>query len=97
MTGFALGEDECYISRLEYEYISRGLIFRKGRIKVTVSKIFKVGSNLDNLEGVTASHLVELSVLAPSGNDAVAEDMKSFADQLKPLVMLDKFDLRRPV
>ena len=97
MTGFALVEDECYISRLEYEYISRGLIFRKGRIKVTVSKIFKVGSNLDNLEGVTASHLVELSVLAPSGNDAVAEDMKNFADQLKPLVMLDKFDLRRPV
>merc|ERR1712098_845120 len=73
--------------RLEYEYISRGLIFRKGRIKVTVSKIFKVGSsgsNMDNLEGVTSSHLVELSVLAPSGNDAVAEDMKNFAEQLKP-------------
>ena len=52
---------------------------------------------MDNLEGVTSSHLVELSVLAPSGNDAVAEDMKNFADQLKPLVMLDKFDLRRPV
>ena len=86
--------------RLEYEYISRGLIFRKGRIKVTVSKIYKLGSsgaNTDNLEGLTGSHLVELSVLAPSGNDAVAEDMKNFADQLKPLVMLDKFDLRRPV
>ena len=85
---------------MEYEYISRGLIFRKGRIKVTVSKIFKVGSsgsNMDNLEGVTSSHLVELSVLAPSGNDAVAEDMKNFADQLKPLVMLDKSDLRRPM
>ena len=65
-----------------------------------MSKIFKVGSsgsNMDNLEGVTSSHLVELSVLAPSGNDAVAEDMKNFADQLKPLVMLDKSDLRRPV
>ena len=82
---------------MEYEYISRGLIFRKGRIKVTVSKIFKLGANMENLEGLTSSHLVELSVLAPSGNDAVAEDMKNFADQLKPLVMLDKFDLRRPV
>ena len=29
---------------------------------------------------------VEVSVLAPSGNDAVGEDMKSFADQLRPLV-----------
>ena len=67
---------------------------------MTVSKIFKLGgngTNMDNLEGLTSSHLVELSVLAPSGNDAVAEDMKNFADQLKPLVMLDKFDLRRPV
>ena len=47
-------------------------------------------------ESVSGSHLVELSVLAPSGNDAVAEDIKMFAEQLKPLVMLDKFDLRRP-
>ena len=53
---------------------------------------------------------VELSVLAPSGNDAVGEDMKNFADQLRPLVsasfgisdfnsvpqvVLEKFDLRR--
>ena len=48
------------------------------------------GSGADNLDPVTSSHLVELSVLAPSGNDAVAEDMKAFAEQLKPLVMLDK-------
>jgi len=82
--------------RLEYEFICKGSIFRKGRIKVTVSKVYKIiGSAVDNLEPVTGSHLVELSVLAPSGQDAVGEDMKSFADQLKPLVMLDKFDLRR--
>ena len=80
--------------RLEYEFICKGSIFRKGRIKVTVTKISKM---MDNLEPLTASHLVELSVLAPSGNDAVGEDMKIFADQLKPLVMLDKFDLRRPM
>ena len=35
---------------------------------------------------------VELSVLAPSGNDAVGEDMKNFADQLRPLV---KFSLNK--
>ena len=82
--------------RLEYDFISKGSIFRKGRIKVTVSKVYKiVGAAMDNLEPVTGSHLVELSVLAPSGQDAVGEDMKNFADQLKPLVMLDTFDLRR--
>lgn len=35
------------------------------------------------------------SVLAPHGNDAVADDMKNFAEQLKPLVALDKIDPRR--
>ena len=65
---------------------------------MSVSKVFKIGGPggvMDNLEPMSSSHLVELSVLAPSGNDAVAEDMKTFAEQLKPLVMLDKFDLRR--
>merc|ERR1719318_1613145 len=84
------------IVRSCYDFTSKGSIFRKGRIKVTVSKVYKiVGAAMDNLEPVTGSHLVELSVLAPSGQDAVGEDMKNFADQLKPLVMLDKFDLRR--
>ena len=34
-------------------------------------------------------------MLAPSGNDGVADDMKTFADQLQPLVLLDKHDMRR--
>eukprot|EP00096_Caligus_rogercresseyi_P000648 TRINITY_DN11123_c0_g1_i1.p1 TRINITY_DN11123_c0_g1~~TRINITY_DN11123_c0_g1_i1.p1 ORF type:complete len:221 (+),score=66.66 TRINITY_DN11123_c0_g1_i1:67-729(+) len=79
--------------RLEYEFVAKGFIFRKGRMKIIISKIFKMGSpGLESLEPQTNSHLVELSILAPSGNDAVAEDMKNFAEQLKPLVLLDKID-----
>ena len=85
--------------RLEFEYVAKGILFRKGRMKVTITKIFKVmvtGPNGgENHEPLTGSHLVELSVLAPSGNDVVAEDMKNFADQLKPLINLDKIDPRR--
>jgi len=81
--------------RLDFEYVAKGFLFRKGRIKVTVSKVFKIGSQNEATEPLSSSHLVEMSVLAPSGNDAVAEDMKTFADQLQPLVILDKFDLRR--
>jgi len=29
--------------RMDFEYILRGYMFRKGRMKITVSKIFKVG------------------------------------------------------
>lgn len=87
--------------RLEYEFVAKGFLFRKGRMKVTLSKIFKIQSTMpptgsgENFEPLSNSHLVELSVLAPSGADAVADDMKNFADQLKPLIMLDKIDPRR--
>jgi len=81
--------------RLEFEYVAKGFLFRKGRIKVTVSKCFKPGSQTENTEPISGSHLVEMSVLAPSGNDSVAEDMKTFADQLQPLVLLDKYEPRR--
>lgn len=85
--------------RIDYEYIVRGYMFRKGRMKVTVSKIFKMG-NISNkpsegVEPISQSYLVELSVLAPSGQDAIAEDMRIFAEQLRPLVQLEKIDYKR--
>ncbi|CAO1399914.1 unnamed protein product [Diamesa hyperborea] len=76
--------------RLEFEYTIRGYMFRKGRMKITVSKIFKI-----NQDPISQSYLVELSVLAPSGADAVAEDMRVFAEKLKPLVQLEKLDYKR--
>lgn len=84
--------------RMDYEYIVRGYMFRKGRMKITVSKIFKIvgpSKPLENVEPISHSYLVELSVLAPSGQDAIAEDMKNFAEQLRPLVQLEKMDYKR--
>ena len=54
--------------RLEFEFVSKGYIYRKGRIKVTVSKVFKQGTG-ESLEGIANSHLVEMSVLATSGSN----------------------------
>lgn len=86
--------------RMDFEYIVRGYMFRKGRMKITVSKIFKVGQvgqgkPAESMEPMSQSYLVELSVLAPSGQDAIAEDMRSFAEQLRPLVQLEKVDYKR--
>ncbi|KAL5006203.1 hypothetical protein ScPMuIL_015009 [Solemya velum] len=83
--------------RLDNEFIAKGFFFHKGRMRVTVSKIYKIlqHDNLDNLEQLTMSHLVELSVVAPVGQEQIGEDMKAFAEQLKPLVQLDKIDHRR--
>lgn len=86
--------------KMDFEYISRGYMFRKGRMKITVSKIFKVNQTKvpDNIQDmISQSYLVELSVVAPSGQDAVAEDMRIFAEQLRPLVQLEKVDYKRIV
>jgi mediator of RNA polymerase II transcription subunit 18 len=77
--------------RVDFEYITKGYMFRKGRMKITVAKIFK-GTGQD---AISQSYLVELSVLAPSGQDAIADDMRFFAEQLKPLVQLEKIDYKR--
>ncbi|XP_069676914.1 mediator of RNA polymerase II transcription subunit 18 isoform X2 [Periplaneta americana] len=83
--------------RMDFEYIARGYMFRKGRMKITVSKIFKMGQGKppESVEPMSQSYLVELSVLAPSGQDAIAEDMRNFAEQLRPLVQLEKVDYKR--
>ncbi|XP_050536048.1 mediator of RNA polymerase II transcription subunit 18 isoform X1 [Daktulosphaira vitifoliae] len=85
--------------RMDFEYILRGYMFRKGRMKITVSKIFKmmvVGKPApESVDPISQSYLVELSVLAPSNQDAIAEDMRIFAEQLKPLVHLEKVDYKR--
>lgn len=83
--------------RLDHEFVVKGYLFRKGRMKVIVSKVFKmlVPGNTDNVEPLSLSYLVELSVVAPFGQDQVQDDMKNFAEQLKPLVQLEKVDHRR--
>ncbi|XP_023247892.1 mediator of RNA polymerase II transcription subunit 18-like [Copidosoma floridanum] len=72
-----------------------GFMFLKGRMKVTVSKILKMNQGKADVEAISQSYLVELSVLAPSGQNAIAEEIKNFAEQLKPLVQLEKINYSR--
>jgi mediator of RNA polymerase II transcription subunit 18 len=83
--------------RREFDFITKGFLFRKGRLKIIVGKIFRyeTGKATMDLEQVTGSHYVEMSVVAPTGQDAFGEDMKMLAEQLKPLINLDKVDPRR--
>lgn len=65
---------------------------------MTVSKIFKPGPLKPGesfSEPISQSYLVECSVLAATGQDAIGNEMKAFADQLRPLVNLDKIDFKR--
>ena len=75
----------------DFEFLSKGFIFRKGRMKVVVAKISRK-ENVDQY--ISGSYLVELSVVAPAGQDGLADEVKAFAEQLKPLVNLEKVDPR---
>ncbi|GBM25610.1 Mediator of RNA polymerase II transcription subunit 18 [Araneus ventricosus] len=72
--------------RLDYEFVLKGFMFRKGRMKVTVAKVCRLlqQNNPDSIEPVSQSYLVELSVVAPTGQEALADEMKAFSEQLKP-------------
>ncbi|ESO07528.1 hypothetical protein HELRODRAFT_76268 [Helobdella robusta] len=73
---------------LDYEYVINGYVFRKGRLKITVSRLSKLLSpgNTDSTELLSNQYLVELSIISLHGQVPIQEDMKNFADQLKPLV-----------
>nr|XP_033813208.1 mediator of RNA polymerase II transcription subunit 18 [Geotrypetes seraphini]XP_033813209.1 mediator of RNA polymerase II transcription subunit 18 [Geotrypetes seraphini]XP_033813210.1 mediator of RNA polymerase II transcription subunit 18 [Geotrypetes seraphini] len=82
---------------MDREFVAKGYIFRKGIMKVVVCKIFRIliQGNTDNIEPLSLSYLVELSMVAPAGQDTVADEMRSFAEQLKPLVHLEKIDPKK--
>ena len=83
--------------KLDFEYASKGYLFKKGRMKVMVAKISRMAQQ-GMTEGdahISHSSLVELSVVAPTGQEGLAEEVKAFAEQLKPLVNLEKIDHRR--
>lgn len=88
--------------RLDHEFVVKGNLFRKGRMKIVVSKIYKMltQGKVDQIEALTGSHVVEVSVVGQPGagaqgaTDPIGDDMKAFAEMLKPLVVLEKVDVR---
>ncbi|XP_064482397.1 mediator of RNA polymerase II transcription subunit 18-like [Ornithodoros turicata] len=83
--------------RLDFEYVLKGHLFQKGRMKVVVAKVFRLlqQGNPESIEPLSQSHIIELSVVAPAGQESLGDEMKMFADQLKPLVELEKIDHTR--
>ncbi|XP_023799484.1 mediator of RNA polymerase II transcription subunit 18 [Cyanistes caeruleus] len=83
--------------RMDHEFVAKGHVFRKGIMKIMVYKIFRIlmPGNTESIEPLSLSYLVELNVVAPGGQDIVSDDMRNFAEQLKPLVHLEKIDPKR--
>ena len=52
---------------MDTELMIRGYLFHKGRLKVSVSKIYGPGASGD-MQPLSPSHLVEISCIMPAGN-----------------------------
>lgn len=88
--------------RFECDYVLKGYYFYKGPIRVVVSQVYKHFSHGSttavgdaNLEAISDSYLVEISLMTAVQQDSVAEELKTFAEHLKPLVHLEKVDHRK--
>lgn len=60
-----------------------------------IYRLKQLGMPTGDKEALTNSHFVELSITAAFGQDAVAQDLKIFADQMRPIVNLEKSDFNR--
>lgn len=82
---------------IDFEFVSRGWMFKKNRLKATVVKVCRMlnPSNTEQVAPISKSHLVEVSTVSSSSNEQAPNEVQTFSEQLKPLVNLDKIDPRR--
>lgn len=87
--------------RMDHEYIAKGTVWTNGKMKVVISQIQKTEKagfyDQSNLKRFSDSYLVEMSVCLPDSAEytAAAKQLRDFADQLLPLVEMEKVDYWR--
>ena len=66
--------------RANTEFLNKGYLYRKGRLKIVVSKLCKMkeaGKTDDNsLEKITNSHLIEASITVPAGSEDPGRELQ---------------------
>lgn len=77
--------------KLQNELVTKGFFFRKGRVKITVTKLHKHMPTQEpsKVDPISQSHLVEVSVFAPASQEKAGDEVRQFCEQLKPLVAFD--------
>ena len=83
--------------QFDHETILRGYLFKKGHMRICVSRLHKIPEKgkFQNAMQMTDSFLVELTLNTLVQQDSLCEEMKTFAEYLKPIVVLDKLDQKR--
>lgn len=80
---------------MDFDFISQGWHFQKNRLRVTVTKIFRIHpTNVELSTPMTKSYLIEVSLISSAGNEQAPNEVQAFCEQLKPLVNMEKYDPR---
>ncbi|XP_065058718.1 mediator of RNA polymerase II transcription subunit 18-like [Rhopilema esculentum] len=82
--------------RFDHELVLKGYCFRKGNMKIKVSKIYRVLSrgDVNRIQPLTDSHLVEMTANSTVQQDTIAEEIKAFGEHLKPITVLERAEQR---
>lgn len=83
--------------KYESEFVLKGYYFVKGHMRIIVSQVCRVINVNDpqSAQPISESYLVEISLMTTVQQDTLAEEIKAFAELLKPLVHLEKIDHRK--
>ncbi|XP_057316163.1 mediator of RNA polymerase II transcription subunit 18-like [Hydractinia symbiolongicarpus] len=83
--------------QFDHETILRGFLFRKGAMRITVSRLHKIPEKgvFSNMLPMTDSYLVELTLNTLVQQDSLCLEMRAFAEHLKPIVLLEKIEPKR--
>ncbi|CZR14431.1 Mediator of RNA polymerase II transcription subunit 18 [Caenorhabditis elegans] len=84
--------------RMDYEYMTQGKLWTKGNIKILhsiLTSTSRAGTyDSNSIKSVSDSALVEISISLPESAEYMpaAKSLRDFADQLMPLVNMEKVD-----
>lgn len=83
--------------QFDHETILRGFLFRKGAMRITVSRLHKIPERgvFSNMLPMTDSYLVELTLNTLVQQDSLCLEMRAFAEHLKPIVLLEEIEPKR--
>lgn len=75
------------------ELVLKGQVFRKGGVKALVFTMYQPGdTDMESTQPFSQTYLVELTAFASSNQDRASDELRNFAECLKPIVNMEKTD-----
>jgi len=80
--------------KFDYEVVMKGKQFKCKQIETYLYKVLKLvrQNDISSVQDISTNYLVEVTAKCMNLSDPVVVELLSFADSLKPIVRLEKYD-----